>query len=92
MDKDNKDSKDNKDNKDNKDDKVKKDKDWLEAQIEANIPPVPINTSTYTYSLNTGEMNSEIKEEIYKHSPLYVNSHNSYSIGTSGSLYMDEDV
>ncbi|PKK74273.1 kinase-like protein [Rhizophagus irregularis] len=33
MDKDNKDSK---DNKDNKDDKVKKDKDWLEAQIEAN--------------------------------------------------------
>ncbi|CAB4390961.1 unnamed protein product [Rhizophagus irregularis] len=56
------------------------------------VPPVPINTSTYTYSLNTGEMNSEIKEEIYKHSPLYVNSHNSYSIGTSGSLYMDEDV
>jgi serine/threonine protein kinase len=33
MDKDNKDSK---DNKDNKDDKVKKDKVWLEAQIEAN--------------------------------------------------------
>ncbi|PKY42789.1 kinase-like protein [Rhizophagus irregularis] len=55
------------------------------------VPPVPINTSTYTCSLNTGEMNSEIKEEIYKHYPLYVN-HNSYSIGTSGSLYMDEDV
>lgn len=55
------------------------------------IPSVPIHTSNYTCSLSTGEINSEIKDEIYKQTPLYVNN-NSYSVGTTGSFYMDEDI